>query len=270
MPKKRSLEELIEYEIIEKDFKKEWLDIKYEPFSLDSSNGYNLMGRMYYNKQQTNKTILSLHGHNSCFVSQLKYLNMFLSFGFNVFIPDHRRSGFSDGKSITFGHYEKYDLIQWMDYLDEKLGAQKYIVFGESMGAATAIMATALDHRILALIEYCGFYDMKGALIGNVKKDALLSFIYPSILIMSRLLTRTKFSECAAGEYMKKVSVPTLIMHSKADKVVVYENALKHAKANPNARFYSFEDSIHARSMVAYPEIFRSQIESFLNDNHFI
>lgn len=266
-PKKRSFEYLIEYETNEKGFKKEWLDIRYEPYEIVSKYGYKLFGKFYKNSNPTNKVMISLHGHNSCSISQMKYLNMFLNLGFNVFLPDHRRSGFSEGDSITFGHYEKYDVISWIDYLEKLDGNFKFYIFGESMGGATATMVTSLDSRINLLITYCAFYDMKNIFRGHIKNIHFLNFIYPSIRIMSRIITKTNFNECKAGEAMKSVKVPTLIVHSEQDEVVILENAKMMLESNPQAKYYFFKDSIHARSMVAYPEKFTEIVSDFVRSN---
>lgn len=267
IPKKLDFEFLVEHETKEKGFKKEWLDIRYEPMEMVSKYGYKLFGRFYRNPKPTNKVMLSLHGHNSCSVSQMKYLNMFLDLGFNVFMPDHRRSGFSDGKSITFGHYEKYDVISWIDKLEKIDENFKFYIFGESMGAATAILVTSLDKRINLLISYCGYYDMKNIFKGHLKNKHLLNFIYPGIKLMSRLITKTDFNECSAGKAMKKVKVPTLVIHSEGDQLVIFENAKKMLEANPDAEHYFFKDTAHARSMVKYPEKFTEVVSNFVNSH---
>lgn len=266
-PPKRSFEDLVEHEIAFKNFKKEWLDIRYEPYEMKSKYGYKLFGRLYKNPKQTNKVMLSLHGHNSCAVSQMKYLNMFLDLGFNVFLPDHRRSGFSEGSSITFGHYEKYDVISWMDYLEKENGQLDFYVFGESMGAATAIMVTELDSRINMLISYCSYYNLENILIGQLKKEWLVKFIAPTIKLMSRIITKTDFKESQAGKAMKNVKVPTLILHSEADKLIVFENAKLMLEANPNAEHHFFQEAPHARSMVVYPEKFTQVVSDFVASN---
>lgn len=266
-PKKRDIDFLIDYETREKKFDKTWLDIRYEPYTMNSKFGYNLFGRYYENSRATNKTMISLHGHNSCSISQLKYLNMFLDLGFNVFIPDHRRSGFSDGNSITFGHYEKYDVIAWMDLLEEKLGKRDFYIFGESMGGATAVMVTALDKRIKLLIDYCGYYDIKNILKGHIKNEALVSFIYPGISIMTMLLTRTNYKECAAGKYLSKVDVPVLFLHSRADEIVIFKNFEKKHATKDSALTHVFTDTKHARSMVEEGDAFRAVVSKFILDN---
>ena len=102
-PTKRDYEMILAYETAEKGFQKRWLDIPYREMRRTSRYGYELFARYYDCGKDSNKIMLCLHGHNSCSLSQMKYLEMFLELGYNVFMPDHKRSGFSGGDIITFG-----------------------------------------------------------------------------------------------------------------------------------------------------------------------
>ena len=267
-PKKREYEELLDYEITEKGFQKRWLDIPYEDMYITSDDGLKLHGKFFKCATDTNKIMLSLHGHNSCHVSQMKYLETFLELGYNVFMPDHRRSGESEGHTITFGAKEKYDTIKWIDYLEDLYPEAEFSVFGESMGAATAIMVTALDSRIKLLIEYCGYANMSEVAKGHVPKEWMIKFGKFGYKVVSRLIFGVPLKECDASEAMAKLKdKPVLMIHSKVDEVVVYSNALVLKEANPNAEFHTFEDTKHARSMVVYPEKFKEIITDFIQRN---
>ena len=104
-PKKRDNAFLIDYETREKKFDKAWLDLPAQTFTRPSPFGYDVFGRLYMADTPTDRFILCLHGHNNSSIGQLKYLSLFRDLGYNVFMPDHRRSGNSGGDSITFGCY---------------------------------------------------------------------------------------------------------------------------------------------------------------------
>ena len=262
-PKKRTFEELVEYEVKEKNFNRKWLEIPFLEMRTTSIYGYNLFGRFYENNPDSSKIMISLHGHNSCSVSQMKYLEMFFEGGFNVFIPDHRHSGFSEGPSVTFGVKEKTDVINWIDILQEKYPNAEFYVFGESMGAATGIMVSAEDKRIKSLVEYCSFAN-----IPRKQNDFLTKKLFwPAMRLLCKIIYGFDFGDSDPLGAMKKVSIPVLIMHSQADSVVGFENALLLKEAKPDADFVSFTDSIHARSMVKYPGQFKEAVLNFLFKN---
>lgn len=266
LPKKRDDEMLIKIETEEKHFDKKWLDIPCEYKTMTSDYGYKLSGRFYKNDNKTDKIILSLHGHNSSGIGQLKYLNIFLSLGYNVFIPDHRRSGRSEGKSISFGCFEKRDVEKWINLLAEEYPAATFALFGESMGAATAMLVTGMDKRIRFLIEYCGFANLDSLIAPIIKYKFFYKLLAPGIKLTAAALFNVDSKECDALSAMKTITVPTMIIHSKADKLVYFSNAEQLIKVRPDAKVLIFEDCKHARSWVAHPEEFTAAITEFIKE----
>ncbi len=266
-PAKRDYDTILKYETEEKGFQKRWLDIPFKEYRRESRYGYEVFGRYYECPTTSNKIMLSIHGHNSCGLSQMKYLEMFLSLGYNVFIPDHKRSGFSGGDIITFGATEKYDLIDWIDVLSNDYPDKRFAIFGESMGAATSMMVAEMDKRVEYLIEYCGYADFEGLLAKYIPYRGVRNFLEPTFKGISRLFFKIDFDDFNAGRALAKVNKPTLIIHSKADKTVNYYNSIKLREIKPDAKYYIFEDTMHARSMVKYPEIFTKVITDFVRES---
>jgi len=262
-PVKRETAFLIDYETREKKFDKAWLDIPFQEMRRQSRYGYPLFARLYKHPEPTDKFILLLHGHNSSSIGQMKYLALFRGLGYNVFMPDHRRSGDSGGRSITFGCREKHDVLDWIDVLQSEYPAAKFGVFGESMGAATAIMVSAMDKRIRFLIEYCGFASFKTLASGYMKSTALYHFLSPGVSLAA-LFYGSRLKETDALSAIKKLDIPVLIMHSKTDKVVDISNAYALMKAKPDAKVKLFENSLHARSLSTYPEEFKATVSEFV------
>ena len=262
-PKKRSDDFLIDYETREKKFDKSWLDIPYRGMRRRSRYGYSLFARLYMNETPTDKFILLLHGHNNSSIGQLKYLSLFRKLGYNVFIPDHRRSGGSGGRSITFGTREKHDVIDWIDVLQNEFPSATFGLFGESMGAATAIMVAGLDARVKFLIEYCGFASFKDLAAAYIKSERIYKVLSLGLGVAARFYG-ARLKETDALSAMKKLKIPVLIMHSKADTLVGVSNAYALMKAKPDASVKLFENSVHARSLSTYPEEFTATVTEFL------
>lgn len=262
-PERRSAEYLVEYEITEKGLDRTVTDIPFEQMRRTSRYGYELSAR-FYTCENSSKTVVCLHGHNSCFASQLKYLTLFLSLGYNVFIPDHRRSGLSGGDTVTFGAYEKYDVLDWITELRAKRPADSIALFGESMGAATAVMVAAEIPDAVFLIDYCGYANFEGLLTRYTENEAIRKAVMPSIRYICGRFFGFDVDECNALEAIARVKCPILIMHSKTDKTVAYRNALMLNEAAPQAELHTFEDSIHARSITKYPEEYRDTVSGFV------
>ena len=59
---------------------------------------------------------------------------------------DQRAHGKSEGRTMTFGVFERFDVLSWIDYTVERVGKKTRIVLaGISMGAATVLMASNLN-----------------------------------------------------------------------------------------------------------------------------
>lgn len=270
-PQKREFDFLVDYETREKGFQKEWLDIPYRAYKRTSRYGYEVVAR-YYDSGVCNgkesdhgKIMVSLHGHNSCCVSQLKYLKMFLGLGYDVFIPDHRRSGSSGGDTVTFGAYEKYDVVDWIDVLKKEHPDAHIAVFGESMGAATAMMVGAMDERVDYIIEYCGYANFDGLMSRYVSSPALRKLVMPTFRQVVKIAFKVDIKDCNALDAISKSSKPILMIHSKADKTVAFENFKMLSASRPDAVTHTFEDSMHARSMVTYPQEFKKVVTDFVH-----
>ncbi|MFA5449533.1 MAG: alpha/beta fold hydrolase [Clostridia bacterium] len=263
-PKKRDFDTLLAYEVAEKNYDPKWLDILFEEKRITSTFGYELYARLYKNPTPTNKFMIALHGHNSSGMGMLKYLDIFLDAGYNVFIPDHRYSGNSGGGSITFGHYEKHDTVSWIDLLQKEYPNAIFAIFGESMGAATGMLVTATDKRINFLIEYCGYANFKELSTSHIKPPLLYNIFELGFKIVARILFKVKFKETDAAKAMAQISVPVLIMHSEADLTTGINNAHMLAKVNPSAKVLYFKDTHHARSLMKYPELFTQTVKDFI------
>ena len=262
-PEKRTADYLVEYEVEEKGLDRAVTEIPFEQMYRTSRFGYELAAR-FYTSENSFKTVVCLHGHNSCFASQLKYLPIFLSLGYNVFIPDHRRSGLSGGDTVTFGAYEKHDVLDWISELRARRPGDSIALFGESMGAATAIMTAAEIPDAVFLIDYCGYANFEGLLTRYTDNKYIRKAVMPSIRLVCERCFGFDVNECDALEAITRVNCPILIMHSKADKTVNYRNALMLQEAAPQAELHTFEGSIHARSITKYPDEYADTVKEFV------
>ena len=262
-PEKRTADYLVEYEVEEKGLDRAVTEIPFEQMYRTSRFGYELAAR-FYTSENSSKTVVCLHGHNSCFASQLKYLPIFLSLGYNVFIPDHRRSGLSGGDTVTFGAYEKHDVLDWISELRARRPGDSIALFGESMGAATAIMTAAEIPDAVFLIDYCGYANFEGLLTRYTDNKYIRKAVMPSIRLVCERCFGFDVNECDALEAITRVGCPILIMHSKADKTVNYKNALMLKEAAPHAELHTFPDSIHARSITKSPDEYADTVKEFV------
>lgn len=48
----------------------------------------------------------------------------------------------SEGNFLTLGYLEKYDVKAVLEYVDSAFGSRRYLLWGRSMGAVTALLYT--------------------------------------------------------------------------------------------------------------------------------
>ncbi|HEX6880348.1 MAG TPA: alpha/beta fold hydrolase, partial [Terriglobales bacterium] len=94
--------------------------------------------------------VILLHGVTDNREGIAGFAPMFLKAGYSVLMPDSRAHGESGGDIASYGLAERYDIAQWSSWLKNRHSGCIYL-FGESMGAAIALQATAVTPGLCAV-----------------------------------------------------------------------------------------------------------------------
>jgi hypothetical protein len=243
-----------------------------EEFNIKSSQGYNIHG--YFFDNRSSKTIIIIHGITMNLWSSVKYMKMFMNKGFNVCIYDQRNHGLSGGEFTSLGAYEREDVVTVVGFVKNKVGKDSIVgVHGESMGAATGMMAVGICDDIDFLIEDCGYSSIYEELKVRLKADHQL----PSIpfLYVANVLMKLFYGFDSNKESPKKAiaesNTPTLFIHGGKDAYVpTYMAYDLYNSYNGPKELRIFEDSRHAASYVDYVEEYEKVVYSFLENYSFI
>ena len=210
--------------------------IPYEEVHTQSKDGLNLFGR-YYHKQEGKPISLQFNGYKGNGLRDMAGgLQLSLELGYNVLLTDQRAHGYSEGKTITFGIKERFDVISWINYIKNRFGDDtKIIIQGISMGAATVLMAAdIIPDNVVAIIADCPYSSPKEMLMKYLKVDMKLpaKFIYPFMYLGGLMFGHFKINESSAVESVKKAKVPILVIHGDDDDFVPLEMSEKIYHAN--------------------------------------
>lgn len=104
--------------------------------------------------------VVYLHGNSSSRLSAVQYLEHLLP-DMNVFTVDMSGSGRSEGEYISLGYHEKEDVRAVVRYLREEHQVERIVLWGRSMGAATAILYAAKYQNVEGLILDSSFSDLE-------------------------------------------------------------------------------------------------------------
>lgn len=218
---------------------REWMmSQEIEHHHIVSRDNLKLHG-IYIKNNNTNKNRIAVlvHGYQGSpmldfsAVAQFYYNN-----GFSLFLPDQRTHGESEGKYITFGAYERYDIVDWCKYIDENIGHNcEYILSGISMGATTVLLAAAEPDMIKLnyITADCG-YTSPRRIFADVFKQwyNLPSFPILNIAnIICRVSAKFSFDEFSTLEAVKKLKAPISFIHGEADDFVIPQNSIDNYSA---------------------------------------
>ena len=134
----------------------------HEDVFLPALDGARLHARLY-RVPHAHATVILCHGYHSHaehdFSAQFPAL--YASGGCNLLLIDERAHGLSEGKCLTFGQLERYDIAQWVHWVREHSRVQRPIaLYGVSMGAASVLLAAQLPElrdEIACVIADCGY-----------------------------------------------------------------------------------------------------------------
>ena len=87
-------------------------------FTMETPKGENLKGFYYENGARGRKIAFLVHGYRSDHADTggMAY-DYYAGRGFDVFAPDHRAAGESEGRFIGFDVLESRDCLEWIDFL---------------------------------------------------------------------------------------------------------------------------------------------------------
>ena len=113
----------------------------FEERPLVTADGHLIMA--WYAKGDADKpAILFFHGNAGQLATFAPHLKAYIDAGYPVFMPEYRGFGLSGGRLSEETMYA--DAVVAFNYLKDRLGHDKIVVFGYSMGTAAASAAAVL------------------------------------------------------------------------------------------------------------------------------
>ena len=198
----------------------------FEPVAITSHDGLRLTGRYYHTADGAPLDIAfhGFHGHalrDFCGGSQISFAQ-----GHNLLLVDQRAHGDSEGRTITFGAMERLDCRDWVLWANERFGNPQIALFGISMGAATVLLAAALDlpENVICVVADCG-YSRATDIIAQVGRTMHL----PAFAVRAAakgaayVFGGFRLRDADPVEALRRARVPVLLLHGEADRLVPCE-----------------------------------------------
>lgn len=202
----------------------EVMKVPYEEVEVLSHDGLLLAGK-YYHLRDGAPLIIFFHGYRCSGIRDGNGIFLYTrKLGFNVLLADNRAHGKSQGKTITFGIKERYDVRSWAQYAAKRFGKeQKIYLSGLSMGGATVLMASniGLPKNVVGILADCPYSSPKAILCSVIKQMGFpVKLTYLLARISASFFGKFDIEETSAIEAVKESVIPILIMHGAADEFV--------------------------------------------------
>lgn len=240
----------------------------YEKVYIASEDRKRLFGRFYDTGSSTVQ--LMLHGYRGC--AQRDFCGGFelgSSTGFSSLLVDQRACGKSQGHTVTMGVKEAQDAMLWINWIIQRKGPDsRILLYGVSMGAATALMCLSLRPRnLIGVVADCPYSSPK-AIVRKVSRDYWLipSLAYPAARLGALVFGRFDLEASSALEAVRHTDVPILFIHGKADDFVPcsMSEELYRECSSMNKRILTVEGAGHGLSYMEDGPAYHKAVLDFI------
>ncbi len=259
------------YYDIMRGWQKEIRALPHRDIEIKSHDGLILRGK-YYEYQKGAPIELMFHGYKGRAESDLcgGVMRCF-KLGRSVLTVDHRASGDSEGRVITFGVNESRDCEKWVEYIVNNIDKDARIILtGISMGAATVMIAAAseLPENVIGVLADCGYTSAK-AIIKKVMREMKLpaDLLYPFARLGARLYGGFDPDERSPIDAVKRARVPIIFIHGDTDAFVPYEMSVENYNACVSRkRLVTVKGAGHGLAYPIDPKLYLDEITEFFKE----
>lgn len=240
------------------------------PLHITSADGLRLSARYYHQKDGAPIQIMC-HGYTST-----PFADMFgggteaLKRGHNLLLIYQRAHGESEGRAITFGAKEKYDLIRWIELCCEMSGGKSDIILvGLSMGAATVLAASELDlpDNVRCIIADCPYSSAELIIKKEIRRLGLPTPVfYPLMRLGARLYGGFSIRDASPLSAVRKAKRPILLIHGEDDSFVPCDMSRQiYDACTGEKQLLTVPGAKHGTSYIRDTDTYMSTVDEFIN-----
>ena len=224
-----------------------------EKVVLKTSDGLNIATYEVYTPTPKAVVIFISGIHNPSVTAFYGHSKMLKDNGYASILMEMRAHGESEGDVISLGYKEYIDTKAVVDYIisNPKYDNIPIVVFGVSMGGATAINSIGKIPEIDALISLSAFSSWEDVFCDNmINMGAPVFFAKmqkPFVKLYSIIKYGLDSNDVVPKKQIKKLEErPALIMHSKGDTQVPYPSFERILEVTPShVEVWTREGDLH-------------------------
>lgn len=207
-----------------------------ERVEIISHDGIKLIGH-FKTCDNPKRVIIAMHGWRSSWEKDFGAISDFWhDNGCCVLYAEQRGQNESDGDYMGFGLIERYDCLDWIHWVNDKLGAFLPIYLGGvSMGASTVLMTSGLElpENVHGIVADCGYTSPHEIWKHVVENNLHISYgPHSSIadeLCRKKIQIGTK--DYSTVQALQQNKIPVLFIHGTDDHFVPIEMTYENYKA---------------------------------------
>lgn len=246
----------------------EWLDSRFtEEYSIINSDGLILKAHLLRSEIPSKHYVLGVHGYRGTGFREFRTISKFYhNLGVNMFMPDHRASGDSQGRFITYGAKEAPDIRKWIDFMIKEFGEDITIsLHGVSMGSAIVMLLNGMNlpKQVKFSVSDCGYSNLKEELCFELRElKTPYRLCYMLYRLASIIIAHYDPSKVRPIDAIRLAQTPVIFAHGLCDQLIPYEMSeqvfaacgcedKKHFAAENARHTESFERSSEYRNEIA-------------------
>ena len=241
---------------------------KTETVTIRGYDGTKLVGHILSAKSPK-RVIIAVHGWRGTWSRDFGIVSDFWKESDNTVIyVEQRGQNASEGKYITFGLCERYDVLEWVKWAAERYKNLPIYLCGVSMGASTVLMSAELDlsSAVHGIIADSGFTSPSEIWRHVVRNSLHLPYNLYKKLASRLCKEKTGYHSdaCSTEKILEKCSTPILFIHGADDSFVPVEMTYRNYRVcSSPKRLFVVPGANHGMSYFIDPVGYQREMASF-------
>ena len=240
----------------------------HETKEIQSRDGTHLLGH-WMPVEKPKRIVVAMHGWRSAWDNDFGMIADFLlKNNCSILFAEQRGQGRSGGKYMGFGLMERYDCLDWVNWVNEETGGKIPVYLcGISMGASTVLMAGGLElpNNVRGIMADCG-YTSAVDIWKHVAKTLHVSYGIcgkPAGRLARKRLQMAMDAE-SCPQSLARCRVPVLFIHGTDDRFVPVEMTYENYKAcTAPKRLFIVPGAEHGMSYLVDPKGYEAAVRAF-------
>lgn len=240
-----------------------------ETVTITARDGEKLVGH-WHHKDTDKRVIIAMHGWRSSWAHDFGTIaDFWQDNGSSVLYVEQRGQGESGGEYMGFGMIERYDCLDWIDLVNDRMNDSMPIYLaGISMGASTVLMTGGFDlpNNVCGIMADCGFTSAHAIWKHVVEGNTHFSYDSRSKVVddLCKKKIQVGSQDYTTLDAMKECDVPVLFIHGTDDTFVPVEMTYENYKACASSKMlFVVPGATHAMSYVVDKEGYEKTVKQF-------